>query len=142
MLEIKSRYGQWCKVTKEQALNYYTFFCKNAVAIPEWKRHDYFNREKIRGGHVLLNGTVETTEEIEEKVFQIYKKRLMDLNKMHKQVRFICVEYLCGFTKIDPFEMAASLISDGISVVYDDSSISKSENEKKRRKVKKISKSL
>lgn len=38
--------------------------------------------------------------------------------------------------------MAASLIESGIEIVYDDSSISKAENEKKQRKVKRFLKTI
>lgn len=48
------------------------------------------------------------------------------------------IEYLCSFPSINPYKMAKSLKNSGYSVVFDDSSITKEENEKKRRKVEKI----
>lgn len=49
-----------------------------------------------------------------------------------------CIEYVCSFPKINPFKMAKALKDGGYNVVFDDSSISRAENEKKRRKVEKI----
>ena len=50
----------------------------------------------------------------------------------------ICIEYVCSFPKINPFKMARTLKDDGYNILFDDSSISRAENEKKRRKVEKI----
>lgn len=80
----------------------------------------------------------ETKEQKEIRMFNIYKRDLEKLSKDNNYVRFICIEYLCSFPKIDPYKMAASLSAEGIKIVYDDSSISRAENEKKERKVKKM----
>lgn len=48
------------------------------------------------------------------------------------------IEYVCSFPKINPYKMAKALKTSGYNVVFDDSSISTEENEKKRRKVEKI----
>lgn len=74
----------------------------------------------------------ETQVEKELRIFNHYKNNLMKDNPC----RFNVVEYICSFPKINPYLMAASLIESGIEIVYDDSSISKAENEKKQRKVK------
>lgn len=78
----------------------------------------------------------ETAQEKETRIFNIYKNRIK--NELGETVRFICVEYLCKFPKIDPYKMAASLSDEGVKIVYDDSSISKEENQKKERKVKRM----
>ena len=80
----------------------------------------------------------ETKEQKEIRMFNFYKKDLEKLSKDNNSVRFICIEYLCGFPKIDPYKMAAVLSAEGIKIIYDDSSISSAENEKKERKVKKM----
>ena len=80
----------------------------------------------------------ETKDQKEIRMFNFYKKELVKLSKYNNSVRFICIEYLCSFPKIDPYKMAAVLSAEGIKIVYDDSSISKAENEKKERKVKKM----
>ena len=77
----------------------------------------------------------ETAQEKEERIFNAYKKRLSKDGK----TRFNVVEYLCRFPKIDPYKMAASLINDGITVLFDDTSISVSENKRKEKRVLKIS---
>ena len=80
----------------------------------------------------------ETQVEKEVKMFNAYKNTLIGYNPC----RFNVVEYLCSFPEIDPYLMAASLIESGIEIVYDDSSISKAENEKKQRKVESILKNI
>lgn len=80
----------------------------------------------------------ETAQEKEKRVFNLYKKDLEELGKEHGQIRMICIEYVCRFPKINPYKMARSLKDSGYNVVFDDSSITREENEKKRRKVEKI----
>lgn len=80
----------------------------------------------------------ETQAEKEVRIFNTYKNILMKDNPC----RFNVVEYLCNFPKINPYLMAANLIESGIEIVYDDSSISKAENEKKQRKVKRFLKTI
>ena len=80
----------------------------------------------------------ETQVEKEVRMFNAYKNDLMKYNPC----RFSVIEYLCSFPEIDPYLMAASLIKSGIEIVYDDSSISKAENEKKQRKVERILKTI
>lgn len=140
MLEIKLYFGDWKEATKEQAESFYKTFCDGATGIKGEDRQKYFNDHYIRGGHIMLNGKVETTEEQKERIFNYYKNKLVigERNIKKKEVRFISVEYLCSFSKIDPFVMAASIINDGIVVLYDNSSISKKENKAKERKVNKL----
>lgn len=80
----------------------------------------------------------ETAQEKEIRIFNCYKKDLEKLGKEHGQIRMNCIEYVCSFPKINPFKMAKTLKDDGYNILFDDSSISRTENEKKRRKVEKI----
>lgn len=77
----------------------------------------------------------ETAQEKEVRIFNAYKKRLSKDGK----TRFNVVEYLCRFPKINPYKMAASLINDGITVLFDDTSISVAENKRKEKRVLKLS---
>lgn len=78
----------------------------------------------------------ETAQEKETRIFNIYKNRIK--NELGETVRFICIEYLCRFPKIDSYKMAAILSAEGVKIIYDDSSISIAENQNKERKVKKM----
>lgn len=80
----------------------------------------------------------ETARQKETRIFNLYKKDLEKLGKEHGQIRMIVIEYVCRFPKIDPFKMAKALKNSGYNVVFDDSAISRAENGKKRRKVKKF----
>ncbi len=136
MLEIKAFFGEWKEATKEQAENFYKTFCEGSTAIKWQDKQDYFNKHHIRGGHIIANGKAETTEEQKERVFKHYKNRLE--KDTDGKVSFSVIEYLCNFPKIDSFVMATSIINDGITILYEDSSISKKENEAKRRKVNRL----
>ena len=81
---------------------------------------------------------IETKEQKEKRLFDIYKNDLIKLASDEKKVRFICVQYLCQHPKIDPYIMAASLIKSGIKIVYDNSAISIAENRKAERKVNRL----
>nr|DAN23018.1 MAG TPA_asm: hypothetical protein [Bacteriophage sp.] len=80
----------------------------------------------------------ETTKEKEARMFAIYKKDLEKLGNDNGYIRMNVIEYVCSFPNINPYKMAKSLKDSGYNVVFDDSSITKAENEKKRRKVEKI----
>ncbi len=73
----------------------------------------------------------------ENRMFESYKKRFLEECKADNdnKIRFISIEYLCSFPKIDPVEMAKGLISSGCEILFDDTSISQVENDKKRNKV-------
>ena len=89
----------------------------------------------------MLNIRIETAEEKKKRVFQYYKNRLIkEVRNMsgNENIRFICIEYLCRFPKIDPYVMAASIKKDGITILYDDSSISREENRRKEKQVNKL----
>lgn len=70
-----------------------------------------------------------------DRMFESYRNDLTKLHERHGQIRFNVIEYKCKFPGIDPYDMARSLILDGYSVVFDDSSISYEENERKRARV-------
>lgn len=80
----------------------------------------------------------ETAQEKKERIFALYKKDLEKLARDNGQMRMIVIEYVCSFPKIDPFKMAACLISEKINVVFDDTSISEKENKRKEIAVKKL----
>lgn len=80
----------------------------------------------------------ETAEQKEVRMFNIYKKDLEKLGKENGYIRMNVIEYVCSFPKINPFKMAKTLKDDGYNILFDDSSISRAENEKKRRKIEKI----
>lgn len=137
MLEIKTFINGWQEVTREKAEKFYQVFRKGSTAIRLEDKQQYFNDNHIRGGHVLANGKVETEEEKKERIFKFYKNDLMKLSK-GESVRFNCVEYVCKCPNINPFIMAAQLINEGIKVLFDDSSISKKENQRKEKQVYKL----
>ena len=70
----------------------------------------------------------ETAQEKEYRIFKAYKKIL----SKDRKTRFNVVEHVCRFSQIDPYKMAASLINDGITVLFDDTSISVTENKRKK----------
>lgn len=80
----------------------------------------------------------ETAHEKETRIFEHYKKRLETESAKDRKTRMNVIEYLCSFPKIDPIKMAAEIISDGYNVAFDDSSITKKENERKRKAVEKL----
>lgn len=140
MLEIKAYFGEWKEATKEQTEHFYNTFCECATALKGDEKRKHFNKCHIRGGHVLLDGTVETTEEQKERIFQYYKQDLIKTKESSKNIglRFNVIEYVCSFPKINPFVMASSIANEGITILFDDSSISKEENRRKERQVEKL----
>ena len=138
MLEIKTLFGDWKEVTKEQAEMFYEHFFEHATAVAWNDRHDYFNKHHIRGGHVMLNGKVETFEEQRKRVFNFYKKELITSAFEAGKVRFLCIEYVCNNSKyVNPYDLAVSLRKDGFEILYNDSSITPKENERKKNKSRK-----
>lgn len=72
---------------------------------------------------------------MDNRIFNHYFNDLVKLSGLHGQVRYICIEYVCSFPSLDPVTMAKELIKNGIKIIFDDSSISRKENDKKRRLV-------
>ena len=77
-----------------------------------------------------------------EAMFEAFKRRLMtegaQPGKVKQWTRYNVVQYLCSFPKLDPDEMAAALIREGVDVRFDDSSISAEDNAKHQRRVMRI----
>lgn len=80
----------------------------------------------------------ESAAEKEKRMFEFYKNDLEKIGEEIGQVRMNVIEYVCSFPKINPYKMAASIVFDGFKVVFDDSSISQKENERKRKTVEKL----
>ena len=80
----------------------------------------------------------ETAAQKEKRMFIFYKSDLEKLGKEVGSVRMNVVEYVCSFPEIDPYKMAAAIVSDGFEVLFDDSSISRREHERKRKAVEKL----
>lgn len=75
-------------------------------------------------------------------LFQNLKLRLMRTAEITTpgKLRFVVIQYLCSFSRISPYEMAAALANDGFEILFDNSAISKTEREAERRKFIKASK--
>lgn len=80
----------------------------------------------------------ETAAQKEKRMFELYKSDLERLGTEIGWVRMNVIEYVCSFPKIDPYKMAAAIISDEFEVLFNDSSISKKDNERKRKAVEKL----
>lgn len=80
----------------------------------------------------------ETAAQKEKRMFEFYKNDLERIGEEMGQVRMNVIEYVCSFPEINPYKMAAAIIFDGFKVVFDDSSISQKENERKRKAVEKL----
>lgn len=62
----------------------------------------------------------ETTQEKEKRIFEVYKKDLQKLaHGTDKKIRFLAIEYVCSFPKIDPYKMAKALQNDGYTLIFD-----------------------
>lgn len=76
-----------------------------------------------------------------KRIFNLYRWRITTNARSEEHlkdpVRFNVIEYLCYFPKIDPYEMAASIIRLGYTILFDDTSISAKENQKKEKLVNK-----
>jgi len=75
-----------------------------------------------------------------KKLVEVYKRYLVMTDdtqpgKVKQWTRYSVVQYLCSFSKLDPDEIAAALIREGIEVRFDDSSISAADNAKHQRRV-------
>lgn len=80
----------------------------------------------------------ETAAQKEKRMFNFYKSDLERLGEKVGSVRMNVIEYVCSFPEIDPYKMAAAIVSDGFEVLFDDSSISRRENERKRKAIEKL----
>lgn len=82
-----------------------------------------------------LDKKPETEEEKRQRMFNFYKQDLVKLHQQCKQLRMNVIEYVCEAPKIDPVDMARTLVKEGYTILFDDSSISARENERKHREV-------
>lgn len=146
MIEIKAFYGDWNEATEAQAISFYTVFCSGSTALTQTDKEKVFNKNHIKGATIKTiynNGKLEPKLETEEqkrvRMFNGYKERIMSSDRPVKNTtRFNVIEHVCLCPKINPYEMAASILKDGWKINFDDSSISIEENDIKRRKVEKL----
>lgn len=77
-----------------------------------------------------------------ETMFEACKRHIMTEGlkpgEVKQSTRYNVIQYLCGFPHLDPDEMAAALIHEGVDVRFDDSSISAADNAKHQRRVMRI----
>lgn len=77
-----------------------------------------------------------------EQMFDAYKRRIMTEGlrpcEVKRATRYNVIQYLCSFPHIDPDEMAAAVIREGVEVKFDDSSISAADNAKHKRRVMRL----
>ena len=146
MILIKAFYGDWKEVTEEQAIKFYNSFCAGSTALTQTEKEKDFNNNHIQGATIKsiynngkLEPRLETEEQKKERMFNHYKQYIMSGDKPVKNTtRFNVIEYLCNCPRIDPYVMAASILKDGWTINFDDTSISTEDNNKKRRKVEKL----
>lgn len=68
--------------------------------------------------------------------FSHAKARLLSLSiKNDMKCRFNVIEYVCSFSGVAAARIASELHAFGIEIVFDDSSVTKEENDKKRKVV-------
>lgn len=78
----------------------------------------------------------ETLQEKKLRIFEHYYERIIkERYYPDRPIRYSVIEYLCSFPKINPVYMARELNDKGYEIVFDDTSITQSENNKKRREV-------
>ena len=72
----------------------------------------------------------------QDRLFQSCKLQLMRTAEITTpgKLRFIVIQYLCSFSRISAYEMAAALANDGFVILFDNSAISKTEREAERLK--------
>ena len=77
-----------------------------------------------------------------EAMFEACKRHIMtdgaQPGKIKQWTRYNVVQYLCSFPGLDPDDMAAALIREGVEVRFDDSSISQRENAAHERRVRRL----
>ena len=68
------------------------------------------------------------------RVFTHYKRHLLALAN-GKPLRWICVQYLCSFPGISPYEMGVELMAEGVKLIYNNTAISRAANRTEQQKV-------
>lgn len=76
----------------------------------------------------------ETAAQRDIRLFDFYKRRLLALAG-GEPLRWVCVQYLCSFPGLSPYDMGAELIAEGVEIIYDDTAITRAENAAERRRV-------
>ena len=91
-------------------------------------------QEQIKRYKQLVNNI--TLHEKKLKIFDTYYERIIKGRYFTDcPIRYSVIEYLCSFPKINPVYMARRLANSGYEIAFDDTSITQSENNKKRREV-------
>lgn len=76
----------------------------------------------------------ETAAQRDIRLFDFYKRRLLALAG-GDPLRWVCVQYLCSFPGLSPYDMGAALMAEGVEIIYDDTAITRAENAAERRRV-------
>lgn len=76
----------------------------------------------------------ETAAQRDIRLFDFYKRRLLALAG-GEPLRWVCVQYLCSFPGLSPYDMGAELMAEGAKIIYDDTAITRAENAAERRRV-------
>ena len=76
----------------------------------------------------------ETAAQRDIRLFNFYKRRLLALAG-GEPLRWVCVQYLCSFPGLSPYDMGAELMAEGVEIIYDDTAITRAENAAERRRV-------
>lgn len=79
----------------------------------------------------------ETAAQRDIRLFDFYKRRLLALAG-GEPLRWVCVQYLCSFLGLSPYDMGAELMAEGVRIVYDNTAISPAANRAERRRVERI----
>ena len=66
-------------------------------------------------------------------MFEHYREILRRIGDNNDdRIRYLVIEHVCNIPRISPVKMARNLLLDGYKILYDDSSISKIENNRKK----------
>lgn len=68
------------------------------------------------------------------RIFSHYKRRLLALAN-GKPLRWVCVQYLCSFPGLSPYDMGAELMAEGVKLIYNNTAISRAVNRSEQQKV-------
>ena len=68
------------------------------------------------------------------RIFSHYKHRLLALAD-GKPLRWVCVQYLCGFPGLSPYDMGAELMAEGVKLIYNNTAVSRAVNRAEQQKV-------
>ena len=78
----------------------------------------------------------ELAAEQRARLWVTYKRDLLALaDGGSKPLRWVCVRYKMSFCGLDPYDMGAELMAEGVEIIYDDTAISRADNAAERRRV-------